>query len=169
LQSELVTERDSKNKLSELNVILTARENEIEILKRDRQSLMHEEQRLLSLFSQLSDERLVETDHVKNLKLSIDHYRVRYQDIEMLTDAAEREVDKLLEAQGKVEEQIRTELSSESITMGLGVERLEGDIARISIQREEFQEELMKQKDAETALKKERHDVISLAEERKVR
>lgn len=154
--------------MEEHRIILSAREKEIEALKRDRQTLLQDEDRLLSLFK-LSEEQLLETEYIKTLKLSIDHYRSRCHDLEQRRVDLERDLDKMSAARKQLIDQVKTEKISQNMTMESEIRRMEGDLNRIRGQRDSFQSLVDEQKMKENREKESQEKIMSFATQGKTR
>ncbi|RCI03797.1 E3 ubiquitin-protein ligase bre1, partial [Rhizopus stolonifer] len=161
-------EQAVKTQLEEHRIILSAREKEIEALKRDRQTLLQDEDRLLSLFK-LSEEQLLETEYIKTLQLSIDHYRSRCHDLEQRRVDLERDLDKMSAARKQLIDQVKTEKISQNMTMESEIRRMEGDLNRIRGQRDSFQSLVDEQKMKENREKESQEKIMSFATQGKTR
>ncbi|CEG62901.1 hypothetical protein RMATCC62417_00143 [Rhizopus microsporus] len=161
-------EQSVKTQLEEHRLILSAREKEIDDLKKDRQNLLQDEDRLLSMFK-LSEERLLETEYVKTLQLSIDHYKNRCHDLEQKRVELERELDKMSAARKQLIEQVKSEKVSQGMTMESEIRRMEGDLNRIRGQRDSFQSLVEEQKIKESREKEGYDKIISFATQGKTR
>ncbi|KAI7899210.1 uncharacterized protein BX663DRAFT_215433 [Cokeromyces recurvatus] len=109
-----MTQEAIEAQLKEHKLILAAREQEFENLKRDRQLLLRDEERLLSLFT-MSEDRMAETEYVKTLKLSIEHYRDRCYHLEQRRTEIEREMDKISASRQQLIEQVKSEKIAQGI------------------------------------------------------
>ncbi|KAI8976857.1 hypothetical protein BDB01DRAFT_852832 [Pilobolus umbonatus] len=163
-----LAEQAIKTQLAEHKLILVSREKEIEDLKRDRQTLLQDEERLLSMFA-LTDERLLETEYIKNLQLSIEHYRNRCQDLEQLRNSVERDMDKISSARQQLIDQLKSEKMAQSITMETEMRRLENDLTRIRTQRDHFQTLIDDHKAKESREKEGQEKIVSFAVQGKQR
>jgi E3 ubiquitin-protein ligase BRE1 len=163
-----MTEQVIKTQLEEHKLILNTREKEIEELKLYRQSLLRDEERLLSLFT-LSEERLIETEYVKVLQLSIDHYRDRCHHLEQKRIQIERDMDKITASRQQLIEQIKSEKMAQGITLDAEMRRLESDLNRIRGQRDSHLLHLEEQKAKELKEKEAQDKIISFASQGKLR
>ncbi|CAO3662318.1 unnamed protein product [Rhizopus stolonifer] len=168
LEGSPAEEQAVKTQLEEHRIILSAREKEIEALKRDRQTLLQDEDRLLSLFK-LSEEQLLETEYIKTLQLSIDHYRSRCHDLEQRRVELERDLDKMSAARKQLIDQVKTEKISQNMTMESEIRRMEGDLNRIRGQRDSFQSLVDEQKMKENREKESQEKIMSFATQGKTR
>jgi chromosome segregation ATPase len=117
----------------------------------------------------LSEEQLLETEYIKTLQLSIDHYRGRCHDLEQRRVDLERDLDKMSAARKQLIDQVKSEKISQSVTMESEIRRMEGDLNRIRGQRDSFQSLVDEQKMKETREKENQEKVISFATQGKTR
>lgn len=162
------TEQATKNQLEENKIILLARDKEFDNLKRDRQLLLREEERLLSMFT-MGEDRLVETEYAKTLKLSIEHYRDRCYYLEQRRTDIERKMDKVTATRRLLIDQSKSEKVAQGMTMEAELRRLEGDLNRIRGQRDHFQLLVEEQRAKDAREKEAQEKVISLANQGKLR
>jgi E3 ubiquitin-protein ligase BRE1 len=163
-----MAEQAIKTQLEEHKLILSTREKEFENLKRDRQMLLRDEERLMSLFT-MGEDRLAETEYVKTLKLSIEHYRDRCYHLEQRRIDIERDMDKMSATRQQLVEQVKSEKIAQGITMEAEMRRLEGDLNRIRGQRDHFQLLVEEQKIKEGREKESQEKIISFANQGKLR
>ncbi|KAI8047379.1 hypothetical protein BDF21DRAFT_434267 [Thamnidium elegans] len=168
IESGSMAEQVIKTQLEEHKLILTTREKEIEDLKRDRQLLLRDEERLLSLFS-LSEDRLLETEYVKALQLSIEHYRDRCHHLEQRRIDIEREMDKISVIRQQLVEQAKSEKMAQGMTLETEMRRLEADLNRIRGQRDILLVSVEDQKLKEAREKETQDKIISFANQGKLR
>jgi DNA repair exonuclease SbcCD ATPase subunit len=162
------TDDVSESQLEENKQILLGRDKEFDHLKRDRQLLLREEERLLSMFT-MGEDRLVETEYVKTLKLSIEHYRDRFYHLEQRRADIERKMDQATASRRQLIDQSKSEKVAQSMTMETELRRLEGDLNRIRGQRDHFQL-LVEEQKAKDARDKEAQDkIVASANEGKTR
>ncbi|KAI8373837.1 hypothetical protein BD560DRAFT_393734 [Blakeslea trispora] len=167
-KKEIVVPTLPDTKMDEHPLILSAREKEFEMLKRDRQLLLREEERLLSMFS-LTEDRLSETEYVKTLKLSIEHYRDRCYHLDQRRIEIERETDRITAARQQLVEQMKSEKIAQSMAMEGEMKRLENDLARIRGQRDHFQLLVEEQKTKEHREKEAQDKMVTFAHQGKQR
>ena len=163
-----MTEQVIKTQLEEHKLILTTREKEIDELKRDRQLLLRDEERLLSMFT-MGEERLSETEYVKVLQLSIEHYRDRCHHLEQKRVDIEREMDKVSAMRQQLMEQVKSEKVSQGIALEAEMRRLESDLNRIRGQRDGLQGLVEEQTNKDLRDKEARDKIISFANQGKLR
>ncbi|KAI9336049.1 hypothetical protein BD770DRAFT_332246, partial [Pilaira anomala] len=168
IENGSMAEQAIKTQLEEHKLILATREKEIEDLKRDRQSLLRDEERLLSLFS-LGEDRLLETEYVKVLQLSIEHYRDRCHHLEQKRVEIEREMDKVSGMRQQLVEQSKSEKMAQGMTLETEMRRLEADLNRIRGQRDSLLISVEDQKLKETREKETQDKIISFANQGKLR
>lgn len=166
--SASLNEQAIKTQFEEHKLILAARDKEFDSLKRDRQLLLRDEERLLSMFT-MGEERLLETEYVKTLKLSIEHYRDRCYYLEQRRTDIEREMDKISASRQQLVEQVKSEKMAQGITMEAEMRRLEGDLNRIRGQRDHFQLLVEEQKVKEGRERESQEKIISFANQGKLR
>ncbi|CEP17270.1 hypothetical protein [Parasitella parasitica] len=166
--SASMTEQAIKTQLDEHKLILASREKEFENLKRDRQLLLRDEERLLSMFT-MGEDRLLETEYAKTLKLSIEHYRDRCYHLEQRRTDIERQMDKISANRQQLVEQVKSEKLAQGITMEAEMRRLEGDLNRIRGQRDNFQSLVEEQKLKEGRERESQEKIISFANQGKQR
>lgn len=157
-----------KTQLEEHKLILNKREKEIEELKRYRQGLLRDEERLLSLFI-LSEEQLLETEYVKGLQLQIEHYRDRCHYLEQKRVLLEKEVDKISKSRQQLIDQIKSEKSAQGSSLEIELRRLENDLNRIRGQRDVHLSHLEEQKQKELREKDFQDKIIYFANQGKSR
>lgn len=163
-----LTEQVIKTQLEEHKLILTTREKEIEDLKRDRQLLLRDEERLLSLFT-MGEDRLLETEYIKALQLSIEHYRDRCHHLEQKRVDIEREMDKVSALRQQLIEQAKAEKLSQGNALEGEMKRLEADLHRIRGQRDSLQTLVEEQKLKDARDKEAQDKIISFANQGKTR
>lgn len=163
-----MAEQVIKTQLEEHKLILTTREKEIEDLKQDRQQLLRDEERLLSLF-QLGEERLLETEYVKVLQLSIEHYRDRCHYLEQKRIDIENDMDKVSAVRQQLVEQVKSEKMAQGMTLETEMRRLEADLNRIRGQRDGLIASVEDQKLKEAREKETQDKIISFANQGKLR
>ncbi|KAI8369905.1 hypothetical protein EDC96DRAFT_503801 [Choanephora cucurbitarum] len=163
-----ITPDHPQTTLEEHQLILSAREKELDQLKRDRQLLLREEERLLSMFS-LTEDRLAETEYVKTLKLSIEHYRDRCYHLDQRRIEIERETDRITLARQQLVEQMKSEKIAQSMAMEGEMRRLENDLARIRGQRDHFQLMVEEQKTKESREREAQDKMVAFAHQGKQR
>lgn len=163
-----LTEQVIKTQLEEHKLILTTREKEIEDLKRDRQLLLRDEERLLSLFT-MGEDRLLETEYIKALQLSIEHYRDRCHHLEQKRVEIEREMDKVSALRQQLIEQAKGEKLSQGNALEGEMKRLEADLNRIRGQRDSLQSLVEEQKLKDARDKEAQDKIISFANQGKTR
>ncbi|KAK4521541.1 uncharacterized protein ATC70_012157 [Mucor velutinosus] len=166
--SASMNEQAIKTQFEEHKLILAARDKEFDNLKRDRQLLLRDEERLLSMFT-MGEDRLLETEYVKTLKLSIEHYRDRCYHLEQRRTDIEREMDKISASRQQLVEQVKSEKMAQGITMEAEMRRLEGDLNRIRGQRDHFQLLVEEQKIKEGRERELQEKIISFANQGKLR
>ncbi|KAL9536971.1 hypothetical protein MBANPS3_012201 [Mucor bainieri] len=166
--SASLNEQAIKTQFEEHKLILAARDKEFDNLKRDRQLLLRDEERLLSMFT-MGEDRLLETEYVKTLKLSIEHYRDRCYYLEQRRTDIEREMDKISASRQQLVEQVKSEKMAQGITMEAEMRRLEGDLNRIRGQRDHFQLLVEEQKIKEGRERESQEKIISFANQGKLR
>ncbi|KAG2204484.1 hypothetical protein INT46_005413 [Mucor plumbeus] len=166
--SASMAEQAIKTQFEEHKLILASREKEFENLKRDRQLLLRDEERLLSMFT-MGEDRLLETEYVKTLKLSIEHYRDRCYHLEQRRTDIEREMDKISASRQQLVEQVKSEKMAQGTTMEAEMRRLEGDLNRIRGQRDHFQLLVEEQKIKEGRERESQEKIISFANQGKTR
>lgn len=163
-----MAEQAIKTQFEEHKLILASREKEFENLKRDRQLLLRDEERLLSMFT-MGEDQLLETEYVKTLKLSIEHYRDRCYHLEQRRTDIEREMDKISASRQQLVEQVKSEKMAQGTTMEAEMRRLEGDLNRIRGQRDHFQLLVEEQKIKEGRERESQEKIISFANQGKTR
>lgn len=168
VQSASLNEQAIKTQFEEHKLILAARDKEFDNLKRDRQLLLRDEERLLSMFT-MGEDRLLETEYAKTLKLSIEHYRDRCYHLEQRRTDIEREMDKISVSRQQLVEQVKSEKMAQGITMEAEMRRLEGDLNRIRGQRDHFQLLVEEQKIKEGREREAQEKIISFANQGKLR
>ncbi|KAI8636740.1 hypothetical protein BD408DRAFT_425649 [Parasitella parasitica] len=166
--SASMAEQAIKIQLEEHKLVLASREKEFENLKRDRQLLLRDEERLLSMFT-MGEDRLLETEYAKTLKLSIEHYRDRCFHLEQRRTEIEREMDKISANRQQLVDQVKSEKMAQGITMEAEMRRLEGDLNRIRGQRDNFQTLVEEQKIKEGRERESQEKIISFANQGKLR
>ncbi|CAO3649476.1 unnamed protein product [Mucor fragilis] len=166
--SASMNEQAIKTQFEEHKLILAARDKEFDNLKRDRQLLLRDEERLLSMFT-MGEDRLLETEYVKTLKLSIEHYRDRCYHLEQRRIDIEREMDKISASRQQLVEQVKSEKMAQSVTMEAEMRRLEGDLNRIRGQRDHFQLLVEEQKIKEGRERESQEKIVSFANQGKLR
>ncbi|KAI9250732.1 hypothetical protein BY458DRAFT_559644 [Sporodiniella umbellata] len=168
LEGSSTEEQTVKAQIEEHRAVLSAREKEIEALKKDRQTLLQHEDRLLSMFK-LSEEQLLETEYIRTLQLSIDHYRSRCHDLEQRRVELERDLDGMSATRKQLIDQVKTEKASQNATLEAEIRRIEGDLNRIRGQRDSFQSLVDEQKAKEGREKENQERIISFAAQGKTR
>ncbi|KAG1077853.1 hypothetical protein G6F42_024575 [Rhizopus arrhizus] len=166
--SASMNEQAIKTQFEEHKLILAARDKEFDNLKRDRQLLLRDEERLLSMFT-MGEDRLLETEYAKTLKLSIEHYRDRCYHLEQRRIDIEREMGKISASRQQLVEQVKSEKMAQGITMEAEMRRLEGDLSRIRGQRDHFQLLVEEQKIKEGRERESQEKIISFANQGKLR
>ncbi|KAL7321378.1 hypothetical protein PS15m_001150 [Mucor circinelloides] len=166
--SASMNEQAIKTQFEEHKLILAARDKEFDNLKRDRQLLLRDEERLLSMFT-MGEDRLLETEYAKTLKLSIEHYRDRCYHLEQRRIDIEREMGKISASRQQLVEQVKSEKMAQGITMEAEMRRLEGDLNRIRGQRDHFQLLVEEQKIKEGRERESQEKIISFANQGKLR
>ncbi|KAI8981920.1 hypothetical protein BDF20DRAFT_864001 [Mycotypha africana] len=157
-----------KAQLEEHKLIISTREKEFDDLKRDRQLLLREEERLVGMFM-MTEDRLAETEYVKTLRLSIEHYRDRCYHLEQKRGELEKEIDKISASRQQMIEQVKSEKVAQGMTIESEMKRLEGDLNRIKGQRDHFQVLVEDQKMKENRENEAQEKIQSLAEQGKQR
>ncbi|KAI9264378.1 hypothetical protein BDA99DRAFT_509197 [Phascolomyces articulosus] len=136
------TETGAQNetrKIQEQQLIVDTRVKELEDLRRERQSLLDDMDRLQNEFGLLSAEKLMTTEYYKTLELSVEHYRSREL---YLTEMKSQLIDELREIKlerKKFEDDIDSEKKAQRVAMDNETERLETALARIKKQRDDYQ------------------------------
>ncbi|RCH83815.1 E3 ubiquitin-protein ligase bre1 [Rhizopus stolonifer] len=167
-ETQAVQDQPPEHPLEEQKLILSLREKEFDTLKRERQILLREEERLLNLFT-MGEDRLAETEYVKTLKLNIEHYRDRCFHLDQRRVEMERETDKITSARQQLVEQVKSEKVAQGIAMEAEMRRLENDLTRIRGQRDHFQLLVDEQKSKETREKEMQDKIVSFANQGKMR
>ncbi|KAI8337955.1 hypothetical protein BC941DRAFT_424165 [Chlamydoabsidia padenii] len=163
-----IVDQTLKSQLSEHQLIIDTRNKEISQLKQERQSLVTELDRLeLQFGAHLPEERLINTDHYKNLQTSYEYYRNRAHHQDQMRTSLERTLDDLDRARKRWMEELKAEKLVQSTTMETEMKRLENDLARIRTQKDQFKAQYDDQVAKELGLKEANQQVIQSAENEK--
>lgn len=117
----------------------------------------------------MGEERLLETEYIKALQLSIEHYRDRCHHLEQKRIEIEREMDKVSSLRQQLIEQAKSEKLSQGIALEGEMKRLEADLNRIRGQRDSLQSLVEEQKLKDIRDKEAQDKIISFANQGKTR
>ncbi|KAI8145987.1 hypothetical protein BJV82DRAFT_655494 [Fennellomyces sp. T-0311] len=129
----------AKLQIAEHKLIVDTRTKELEDLQRERQTFLSDIERLRNEFTVLTDEQLTATEYFKSMQLSLEHYRTRASYLEEMKTQLDRELDEVTLERKKLVEEFKSEKLSQGMAMDAEMRRLEGDLARIRKQRDDFQ------------------------------
>ncbi|KAI8376102.1 uncharacterized protein BYT42DRAFT_614885 [Radiomyces spectabilis] len=134
-----IADQAIQSQLNEHQLIVDARKKEMEDLKREREQLLSDIESLKSQFLTISDEQLLETQYVKNLQLSIDHYRSRLHYLDHWRTRLEKDLDNDSIERRQIMDQAKNEKNAQTQSLEAEMKRLENDLTRIRGQRDQFQ------------------------------
>lgn len=154
--------------MAEHQQIIEARQKELQELRRDRQVLASEIDKLRDEFATLSDERIMESEYFKSLQQSFEHHKMRYHYLDEMRLQMERELDDMSMERKRLLKELDAEKTSRNSTIEAEMRRLENDLARIRKQRDDFQTNVENQTNKKNRHKKLHDEFVSTAENEKV-
>ncbi|KAI9311410.1 hypothetical protein BX666DRAFT_1998135 [Dichotomocladium elegans] len=129
-----------KQMAKEYRMIVDARNRELQELRREKEQLIDDLERLRGKFISLTDEQLMATEYFKTLQLSLDHYKARAHYLEDIKLQLEEELDDVRAERRKLADEVKTEKGAQEAAIEGEMKRLENDLQRIRKQHDDYQQ-----------------------------